>query len=293
LVSILCIAGASTKLSSIRMLKGKLKFNGDLTGLIMMCVVSFMALAPFVAAPIITYFQFDPSYVFFELTIPSIFMKNAIFAHFLLPAFRLFALLLVGSEACRIISLVIVCVSSLLHSTAKFIERLADKGMIIRHQFSFLANFLNYTTVVMNFSKANLFLGQITLVLITSCILLMVWSCYATVAFRPTIPLPFYLILPLATLLEQLVCMQGLTSGINCHEQSCSLLRIWRYTVLQTGNRKFMIRKVKGMTPIRVNARAFSFNLFYLKRSTMGTIFTIVMTHTVNAVLLVPAPNFP
>jgi hypothetical protein len=275
------------------MLKGMLKLNVDLSGLIMICVVSFIALAPFIAAPIITYFQFDPSFVFFELTIPSFFMKNVIFAHFLLPTFRLFALLVVGSEACRIISLVMVCGTSLIRSTANFIETLAGKAMIIRSQFSFVANFQNYTTVVMNFSKVNLFLGQITLVLISSCILILVWSGYATVALRPTIPLPFYLILPLATLLEQLVCMQGLTSGINCHEQSCALLQIWRYAVLRTQNRKFMIRKVKGMIPIRVNAMAFSFNLFYLKRSIMGTIFTIVMTHTVNAVLLVPAPNFP
>jgi hypothetical protein len=275
------------------MLKGKLEFNVDLNGFTMMCVVSFMALAPFVAAPIITYFQLDPSYVFFELTIPSIFMKNAIFAHFLLPTSRLFALLVVGSEASRIISLGLVCGTSLIQSTANFIETLADKAMIVRHQLSFVANFQNYINVVMNFSNANLVIGQNSLVMITSYILIMVWSGYATVALRATIPLPFYLILPLATLLEQLVCMQALTSGINCYEKSCALLQIWKYTVLQTRNRKFIIRKVKGMTPIRVNARAFSFNLFYLKRSTMGTIFTIVMTHTFNAVLLVPAPNFP
>jgi hypothetical protein len=270
---------------------GGLVFGVDLAGLILICAVSFGALIPCVVAPVIAYFQLDPTYVFFELTIPSIFMKDNIFVHFLLPTSRFIGLLVVGSEASRIISLGVVCESSMVQSTAIFIEKLNYRAMIIRSQFLFLANFLNYTTVVMNFSNANLFLGQITLVMISSCILLMVWSGYATVALRPTIPLPFYLILPLATLLEQLVCLQGLTSGINCHEQSCALLRIWRYTVLQTRNRKFVIRKVEAMTPIRVKASAFSFDLFYLKRSTMGTFYTIVITHTVNAVLLVPAPN--
>jgi hypothetical protein len=256
-----------------------------------MCAVSFSALVPFVVAPVIAYFQLDPTYVFFELTMPSIFMKNYIFVHVLLPTYRFIALLVVGSEACRIISLGVVFVTSIVQSTAIFIEKLNYRAMIIRNQFFFIANFLNYTTVVIIFSKVNLFLGQISLVMISSCMLIMVWSGYATVALRPTIPLPFYLILPLATLLEQLVCMQALTSAIKCYEHSRTLLRIWRYTVLQTRNRKFMIRKVKAMTPIRVNARAFSFNLYYFKRSTMGTFYTIVITHTVNAVLLVPAPN--
>jgi hypothetical protein len=273
------------------MYNGRLVFGADLTGLILICAVSFSALVPFVVAPVITYFQLDPSYVFFELTIPSIFMKNYIFVHVLLPTSRFIALLVVGSEACRIISLGVVFVTSIVQSTAIFIEKLNYRAMIIRNQFFFIANFLNYTTVVIIFSKVNLFLGQISLVMISSCMLIMVWSGYATVALRPTIPLPFYLILPLATLLEQLVCMQALTSAIKCYEHSRTLLRIWRYTVLQTRNRKFMIRKVKAMTPIRVNARAFSFNLYYFKRSTMGTFYTIVITHTVNAVLLVPAPN--
>jgi hypothetical protein len=285
------VAGASQKCSSIRMYNGRLVFGVDLAGLILICAVSFGALIPFVVAPVITYFQLDPTYVFFELTIPSIFMKNDIFVDVLLTTSRFITLLVVGSEAGRIISLGVVCGSSMIKSIAIFIEKLNYRAMIIRSQFLFLANFLNYTTVVINFSKANIFLGQITLVMISSCILIMVWSGYATVALRPTIPLPFYLILPLATLLEQLVCIQALPSAIKCYEQSRSLLRIWRYTVLQTRNRKFVIRKVEAMTPIRVNARAFSFDLFYCKRSTMGTFYTIVITHTVNAVLLVPAPN--
>jgi hypothetical protein len=272
---------------------GRLEVVVDHTGMILICFTSFTASVPFIIAPVLTYFQFDPTFLLFNLTIPSFFMKNAIFVYFLLPLVRFITVLVYALEMCRILSFVLVCGACLLQSTAIFIESLKKKAMLIRHRFMFLINFQTYTILLMNCSKANLIMGQNVLVTITACLLILIWSGYATVALRSTIPLPYYLILPMATILGQLGFRQALASGINCHEQSCALLQIWKYTVLRTHNRKFMIKKVEGMPPIRVYARALSFNLYYLKRSTMGTSFTIIITHTVNAVLLIPAPNIP
>jgi hypothetical protein len=260
-------------------------------GLILILVVSFLALIPFITTPNLVYFQLDPTFVLVELTIPSSFMKNTIFGQIILPTFRFFTLLIDAIETCRIVSFVLVCGACLLQSTAIFIESLKNGAIKIRHRFIFLEDFQNYTNVVLNVSKANLIMGQNLLVMITACLLILIWSAYATVALRSTMPLPYYLILPTATLLGQIGFRQALASGINCHEQSCALLHIWKYAVLRTHNRKFMIKKIEGMPPIRVYARALSFNLYYLKRSTMGTVFTIIITHTVNAVLLIPAPN--
>jgi hypothetical protein len=245
----------------------------------MIICVSLISITPFIVVPIGTYFQLDPAYILFELTTPSNFMKNTLCGRILLPALRFFAVLAVVFEICRILSFVLACGACLLESTAYYIHTLKHKAMTIRHPFTFIINFQNYTCVLLNFSKTNSVTGQILLALITACLLTIIWFGYATVALRSTIPLPYYLILPTATLIEQIGVRQALTSGVNCHEQSSALLHIWKYAVLRTHNRKFMIKKIGGMQPIRLYARALSFNLFYLMRSTMGTVFTIIVTH--------------
>jgi hypothetical protein len=239
------------------------------------------------------YFQLDTTYVLFKLMIPSHLMKNSIFGRLFQPTLRFFTLQLVVLECCRILSFLVVSGVCLFESTVMFIVRLKNKAKIIRHQFVFLMNLQNYSILVMNLSKASLMVGQDFFVIITTGIIVLVWIGYVTVAFRSTIPLPYYIVLPMSTLVIQIAFRQGVKSTINCHEQSCALLQIWKHTVLRTHNRKFMIRKIEGMTPIRIYASALCFNFFYLQRSTMGTIFEIVVTHTVNMVLSVPAPNFP
>jgi hypothetical protein len=272
--------------------KGRVEFNVEKTGLTLIFSISLAALTPF-TVPFFTYFQLDPTYVLFKLMIPSHLMKNSIFGSLLLPTLRFFTLQLVLLECCRIMSFLVVSGICTLESTVRFIERLKINAKIIRHQFIFLMNLQNYTRLVMNFSKANSIMGQDIFVLITTAIIVLVWIGYVTVAFRSTIPPPYYIVLPMSTLVIQIAFRQGVKSTINCHEQSCALLQIWKHTVLRTHNRKFMIRKIEGMTPIRIYASALCFNFFYLQRSTMGTIFEIVVTHTVNMVLSVPAPNFP
>jgi hypothetical protein len=272
--------------------KGRLELNVDNTGLTLIFFVSLAALTPF-TVPFFTFFQLDPTYVLFKLMIPSHLMKNSIFGRLLLPTLRFFTLQLVALECCRIMSFLVVSGVCLFESTVMFIDRLKNKAKIIRHQFVFLMNLQNYSSLVMNLSKTSLMLGQDIFVFITAGIIVLVWIGYATVAFRSTIPPPYYMVLPMSTLVIQIAFRQGVKSTINCHEQSCALLQIWKHTVLRTHNRKFMIRKIEGMTPIRIYASALCFNFFYLQRSTMGTIFEIVVTHTVNMVLSVPAPNFP
>jgi hypothetical protein len=209
-----------------------------------------------------------------------------------LPSFRFCGVLFGAMETSRMMAFTIIGGMFTLRVFVVTIGSLKKKAKRIVHQYAFLLHITIYRRIEIAASLMDKSGGQMLLVMMSASMVFTVCFAYCSVVLSSfIISMPFYFAFPVATFLIQTATMQILRYGIYCYEQSTAVLRLWEFAVLKASNRRYMIRKVKGMRPIRVRASTLDFNLYFLKRSTMGTVFNAVTTHTVNAVLLVPANN--
>jgi hypothetical protein len=259
----------------------------DVVGILSLSIVSFFITIPWAITPLIIFLKFDPTYIYFAGFIRGQPLPMEIF----IISFRFLSCLIGAIESCRIISFYNIYglfVLKVLVSSIQAQKQKAQKRKI-QNQFSFLACFTLYgrLTIISAITQKSFSFG--TLIMSFASMILIVCGGYVTVAMRSIVPLPFYLIFPLATILAQALTAQVLAFGIICYESSCELLRLWKYDVLGTSNRKYMARKVKGMIPIRFYASIFNYDFYFMKKSTATTFFHAAAIHTMNSILLVPS----
>jgi hypothetical protein len=265
--------------------------NVDSSGSILIAVMVFFASLPILFTPILIYHNFDPSYVIMELIIPSFVKEVPYIESLVLPSIRFCGVLLGAAESCRILSFMILWQYFFLKYTVITISFLTRKAKVIIHQFQFLLHFTIYKRARITNSMKSYPHGQIMSVLMGSTTVITVITAYLSVALHSSIQTSYYLIFPMSLLLEQVAFAQILTSGVYCYEGSSDLIQLWNCSVLKSRNRRYMVREIRSMTPIKFFTSALNYNFFFLRRSTIGTSFNTTVIYTVNAVLLLPANN--
>jgi hypothetical protein len=266
----------------------------DPTGLIALALVLTFSAAPTIVTIFIITTNMDPTYVLSQYILAYIGHKSPNDKQYQysleipLIICRFVCWFIGGMEICRNLCIgILFCLAALkqfVHTLKKLNERSRQK----LHEIQFIFCYLTYTKLVIISVIVCKSFGFLLYVMMGASMIIIVLCGYSTVVLQSVIPLQYYWLFPVGTVLAPVATAQVLTFSIFCYEQSKELLRQWNYTVLGASNRKFMLKKVRAMPMIRFYACAFECNFYFLKQSTITTFFNVVTTHTITSVLLVP-----
>ncbi|OXA47151.1 hypothetical protein Fcan01_18290 [Folsomia candida] len=109
---------------------------------------------------------------------------------------------------------------------------------------------------------------------------------FVSVRMAGVIPMPFYLVFPIGSLLGMVGIRLLLPYGIACHENSSKLLVEWRTRLrLKRGNMRLEEKMGRMLIPIGIRVGSGEFSFFVLKKSTRSTYYMALMDYTVNALM--------
>jgi len=110
--------------------------------------------------------------------------------------------------------------------------------------------------------------------------LLLVFANYATVRMQTVIPMPYYMAMPMMSILITVILMCLFPAGVEVHLNSTKFLK---KTDSLVATHKYFSKLVKAQRPFRINFGA----LFIAKKSTQTRFLLCVFDTTIDAMLLI------
>lgn len=110
---------------------------------------------------------------------------------------------------------------------------------------------------------------------------------FLTVKMRSVLPLPYYLVCPMAAGIIPVAIQILVPVAIRIFEDSAKLMQTWRFALKRTWDRKYLRRRLRACKAAKIYAGVFKFNFFHLSRSTKGTFWYAIVDYTITALISV------
>lgn len=111
---------------------------------------------------------------------------------------------------------------------------------------------------------------------------------YVTIKMRHVMPMPFYLYFPSVSVLTPILIRILLPMGVTVFEGGNVIRgKVWKSLLGLSSEKKYFKKKVRGVGEIAFYASFFQYRLYRLQKSTKGTFYSVLIGHTITALLSV------
>jgi hypothetical protein len=264
----------------------------DPSGIAMVAMTAFFSVTP-LAAPVVVYFDLDPTFVTHDIIlyiVPSLTAYSQLI-RFGCIIMRVCCIFVAAVEQCRLMTLMqtygILFMKLLKNLLCWLYESSNTKWTPVKFEMLY-SKYLRLTTITKLLDEA---LGPLVAWIMAASIIVYGGCGYASVALRSVIQMPMYLFFPCGFVLGNLSNQVVLGAAIENHESSVGLLGIWKFKAAEISNKKYVVRKLRATSPLKLHAKMFGYSMYYLKQSTIVTLSNETTNHMINAILSFPVSN--
>lgn len=220
------------------------------------------------------YMRFDPMYAFCKIVARyDPYANQTTFGtrvSFRLVSFVI--LTITGVEAGRIMQLIAIIFTLgpyLFTQNVKLLYNRGMKGERTSTNHDIEASIMQYNRIVIVTQEMAEIQSTASLYLVKICSSAIVLCNYLTLKMYNSVPINIYVFAPTLTILLVIVLNISLRYAYQMSDMTENLVKVWGHVGARGGN-KWVARRAKGMTPVRVYAGVWGYNLFQLDKDYMS-----------------------
>lgn len=256
-------------------------------GIVLNIIVVLFAIFPYFATIVVIYFDFDPAGFVINDNLPESW-KNQFQVQAIAIFVRVFIMLCGCLDACRTFPLLFILLMIGLQMILQILLILAVESRRMIMMSNFKLHLDNYIKLCLNISTFRDFQGEATAILIWTGSVLWVTVNFVSMKLYSVLPLFLYFFFFVLAIVCPVIVSQTLPYATNCHDHSKKLLWSWKISTVTGTNKKYLLRKIASLQPVRLCASIAGFNLFVVQNSTKSTYYNVIILYTINAVISVP-----
>jgi hypothetical protein len=247
-------------------------------------VVFAFAIWPWICVPFVIYFNLDPTYALERWIYSFPFYKNSLIFQTLFVLGRFGGCLLCCIDISRYLLILLSCTYiigrlSLDNIRIVGLKRISDS----RAMFLTYSSYLRLLMIVKLFDDS---LGSCVSEVLGMCSIFLIACGYATISLGGSlIPFQLYIFFPFGLAFGSSIIRDILGTIANLHHISTRLLQRWTHDSAVIYNRKFIVRKLRSTSAIKIHCKFLGTRLCYLERSTVLDFFEAVFMYTTDVVL--------
>lgn len=198
------------------------------------------------------------------------------------------------AQACRALPWMDVMTTLLVHLVLQCIERLdsASERILLQSQGRVERYFGRYSALKIIFLVSAVETGALVSIMMAMGMILSIMCNFTSVKLYGTIPTMVYVSCTLVGVLIQVFVHVMVPMAVNVYEMGKGVAEKWKGLLGRSGNKKYLVRRVKSIKVLGLYAELFGFKMFRCQKSTKRRYYYAILEYTCTALLSLDASWF-